>query len=92
MPATIHDSRFIPYRYVNRKLQQRWMQSRHYVHTTMIIVAQHQHGCFFLRIVWDPGISVGYNAVVDTEARATFFLHEIGSLVEQFLDALIELL
>jgi hypothetical protein len=29
---------------------------------------------------------------VDTEARSNFFLHEIGSLVEQFLGGLIELL
>jgi hypothetical protein len=92
MPTTIHDSRFIPYRYVSMELQERGMQSGHDGWMTMIRVVQHQHGGSFLRIAWDPGISVGDSATVDTEVRASFFLHEIGSLAEQFLDGLIELL
>jgi hypothetical protein len=55
----------------------------------MIRVAQHQRGGSFLRIAWDPEISVGDSATVDMEVRASFFLHEIGSLAEQFLGGLI---
>jgi hypothetical protein len=58
----------------------------------MIIVPQHQCCGSFLRIAWDPWISVGYSATVDTKARASFFLREIGSIEKQFLDGLIELL
>jgi hypothetical protein len=53
----------------------------------MIRVAQHQRGGSFMRISWDPRISVGDNVVVDTEVRANFCSHEVGSL-----DELIELL
>jgi hypothetical protein len=38
-----------------------------------------------MRITWDPMILVGYNATVGMEVRAIFFLHEIGSLTEQFI-------
>jgi hypothetical protein len=58
----------------------------------MIRVAQRQHGGSFLRLAWDPGISVLDSSTADTEARASFFFHEIGSLVEQFFEGLIELL
>jgi hypothetical protein len=82
MPTTIHDSRLSPYRCINMELQEREMQSRHDGQMTMIRVAQHQRGGSFLRIAWDPGISVGDSATVDMEARASFFSHEIGSLAE----------
>ena len=58
----------------------------------MIRVVQHQHGGSFLRIAWDPKISVRDSVVVDMERRDSFFLHDIGSLAEQFLDGLIKLL
>jgi hypothetical protein len=60
--------------------------------TIMIRVAQHQHGGSFLRLAWDPGISVLDSSTTDTKARASFFFHEIGSLVEKFFEGLIELL
>jgi hypothetical protein len=58
----------------------------------MIRVAQHQHGGSFMRLAWDLGISVLDSSTANTEARANFFFHEIGSLVEKFLEGLIELL
>jgi hypothetical protein len=67
-----------------------WMQSGHDGRTTMIRVAQHQRGGSFPRIAWDPRISVRDSVTVGMEARANFFLHDIGSLEEQFVDELIE--
>jgi hypothetical protein len=69
-----------------------WMRSEHDGQMTIIRVAQHQHGGSFMRITWDPGISIGDSVVVDIEVRASFFSHEVGSLVEQYIDELIELL
>jgi hypothetical protein len=57
-----------------------WIQSGNDGQMTMIRVVQHQRGGSFMRISWDLGILVGDNAIVDTEARAIFYLHEIGSL------------
>jgi hypothetical protein len=51
-------------------------------------VVQHQHGGSCFRIAWDPRILVRDCEVVDTEARANFFLHEIGYLAEKLLDGL----
>jgi hypothetical protein len=45
-----------------------------------------------MRLAWDPRISVLDSSTADMEARANFFFHEIGSLVEQFFEGLIELL
>jgi hypothetical protein len=59
---------------------------------TIIRVVQHQHGGSFLRIYWDPRISVGDSATVNMEAKASFFFHEICSLEEQFFDGLVYLL
>jgi hypothetical protein len=57
-------------------------QSGHNVRLTMIKVVQHQCGDSFMRIAWDLGILVGDSATFDTEAKAKFFHHEIGSLAE----------
>jgi hypothetical protein len=38
----------------------------------MIRVAQRQHGGSFLRLAWDPGISIVDSSTTDTEARASF--------------------
>jgi hypothetical protein len=57
----------------------------------MIRVVQRQHDESFLRIAWDPRISVRDSATTDTEARAIFFSHDIGSLAEQYIDGLIKL-
>jgi hypothetical protein len=46
----------------------------------MIRVEQHQHGGPFLRLAWDPRISVVDSSTADMEVRANFFFHEIGSL------------
>jgi hypothetical protein len=81
----ILDSECDPLRHYNL-----WTQSEHDGQMTMIRVAQHQRGGSFMRIAWDPGI--GDNAIVDTEARASFFSHEVGSLGEQYIDELIDLL
>jgi len=59
-----------------------WMHSGHDGRTTIIRVAQNQCDGSFLRIAWDLGISVGDSATFDTEAKAKFFHHEIGSLAE----------
>jgi hypothetical protein len=69
-----------------------WMQSGHDVRTTMIRGALHQRSGSFPRIAWDPRISVRDSVTVGMEARASFFLHEIGSLEEQFVDELMKLL
>jgi hypothetical protein len=74
------------------EFQERRMQSGHDGRMVMIRVAQRQHGGSFLRLAWDPGISVLDSPTADTEARASFFFHEIGFLVEQFFGVLIELL
>jgi hypothetical protein len=55
---TIHGSRFSPYRYFNLQFQERSMQIGDNDRTVMIRVAQHQHGGSFLRLAWDPMISV----------------------------------
>ena len=60
--------------------------------STMIILAQHQHGGSFLRIAWDPRILVGDSVTVDTKARAIFFSHDTSSLIEKYIYGLIELL
>jgi hypothetical protein len=88
MQTTIHGSRFIPYRYFILEFQERRMQTRHDGQMVMIRVVQHQHGGSFLRLAWDPGISVLDSSTTDTEARASFFFHEIGSLAEQFLEGI----
>jgi hypothetical protein len=62
------------------------MQFRQEDHIFMIIVVQHQHGDCFQRTAWDPRILVGDILAVDMEARASFFLPEIGTLVDKFLD------
>jgi hypothetical protein len=92
MQVTIHGSRFIPYRYFNLEFQERRMQIGHDGQTVMIRVAQRQHGGSFLRLAWDPGISVLDSSTTDTKTRVSFCFHEIGSLVEQFFEGLIELL
>jgi hypothetical protein len=68
------------------------MRTRHDGQTGMIRVAQYQHGGFFLRLAWDLGISILDSSIVDTEARASLCFHEIGSLVEQLFEGLIEFL
>jgi hypothetical protein len=88
---TIHGSRFISYRYFNLEFQERRMQTGHDGQMIMIKVVQQQHGGSFLRLAWDPRISVLDNST-DTEVRAIFCFHEIGSLVEKFFEGLIELL
>ena len=45
-----------------------------------------------MRLPWDPRISIVDSLAVDTEERASFFFHEIGSLVDNFFKGLIELL
>ena len=65
---------------------------RHDGWIVMIIVAQHQHGGLFLRFTWDPRILVLDSSIVDIEARASSFFHEFGSIVEQLVEGLSELL
>jgi hypothetical protein len=57
--------------------------------TVMIRVVQRQHGGSFLRLDLDPKISILDNSVADTEARASFFFHDIGYPIEQFFEGLI---
>jgi hypothetical protein len=92
MKTTIHGSRFNSYRYFNLEFQERRMHIGHDGWTIVIIVEQHEHGGSFLRLAWDPHISVLDSSTVDTEVRANFGFHEIGSLVENFLEGSIELL
>jgi hypothetical protein len=83
----IMDSGCDPLRHYNL-----WMQSGHNVQSTMIKVAEHQRGGSFLRIAWDPRISVGDSVAIDMEERSNFSSHEIGSLTEQYIGGLINLL
>jgi hypothetical protein len=69
-----------------------WTHSGHDGWKIMIRVAKHQRGGSFLWIDWDSGTSVGDSVAAHTEARASFFLHEIGSLAEKFLGGSIKLL
>jgi hypothetical protein len=82
MEDTIHDSIFIPYRYFRWEYQGRKRKNRHCSWTIMIRVAQHQCGGFFIRLAWDPEISILDDSTTDTEVRANFFFHDIGSLEE----------
>jgi hypothetical protein len=68
MHATIQCGRF------SSEFQERRMQTGHDCQTIMIRVAQHQHGGPFLRLAWDPGISVLEFSANGTEARISFFL------------------
>jgi hypothetical protein len=72
MQDTIHGSRFNPYRYFSLGFQERRMQTGHGGQMVMIRVAQHQHGGSFLRLAWDPGISVLDSSTIDTDERASF--------------------
>jgi hypothetical protein len=92
MQTTIYGSKFNPYRYFNLEFQEKKMQTGHDDRMVMIKVAQRQHGGSFLRLAWDPGISILDGSVADTKARASFCFREIGCLAEQFLEGLIELL
>jgi hypothetical protein len=91
VPTTIIDSRLSPYMCINMELQEREMQSRHDA-WTMNRVVWHHHGGSFLRISWDPEILARDNATVNTEVRANFYCHEIGSLEKLYIDGLTELL
>jgi hypothetical protein len=77
-------SRFNPYRYFSSEFHERRMQNGHDVQTIMIGVAHRQHGGSFLRLAWDPRISVLNSSTTDTETRVSSCFHEIGSLTEQF--------
>jgi hypothetical protein len=79
-------------KYFSLEFQDRRMQIGHDSRTIMIGVAQRQHGGTFLRLARDPRISVVDNSAADTEARAIFFFHEVGCLVENFFEWLTELL
>jgi hypothetical protein len=68
------------------------MQIGHDGQAVIIRVEQRQHGGSFLRLAWDPGISVLDSSTTDTETRVNFCFHEISSLVEQFFEGLINLL
>jgi hypothetical protein len=92
MQTTIHDSRSIPYKYFGLESQERRIHKGHDDQTIMIRMVQCQHGGSFLRLAWDPGISVLVSPIADTEIGASIFFHEIGSLVEQYFEGLIELL
>ena len=58
----------------------------------MIRVAQRQPSGLFLRLTWDPGISLLDNLVANIEVAASVYFHEIGSLVGQSFERLSELL
>jgi hypothetical protein len=74
------------------------MQSRYDGQTIMIRVAQHQHGGSFLRLSWDPGITLFSSSVTDKEERRFYFqefttgVHGIGFLEEKFSEELTEFL
>ena len=58
----------------------------------IIKVVQRHHGGPFLRLVGDPRIPILEISAPDMEARASFCIHKISCLVEQFFEGLIELL
>jgi hypothetical protein len=58
----------------------------------MIGVARHQHGGSFLRLAWDPRISILDSSTINTKTRVSSCFNEIGSLTKQFFKGLIELL
>jgi hypothetical protein len=74
MQATIHGGRFNPYWYFSLEFQERRMQTGHDSLTIMIRVAQRQHGGPFLRLAWDPGISILDSSTADTETVMSPFL------------------
>jgi hypothetical protein len=50
-----------------------------------------QHGGPFLRLAWDPRISILDYSTTNMEVRISFFFHEIGSLVDKSFEGLIKL-
>jgi hypothetical protein len=79
---------------------QEWrLQSGHDGQTFMIRVAQRQHGGSFLRLVWNPGITLFGISTTDRDGRASpysqefvLMVHWVGSLEEPFSEGLIKLL
>ena len=62
------------------------------IQIVIIIVEQCQYGGPFFILAWDPGISLLYNSITIIVARANFYFHEFGSIVEQFAEGLSKLL
>jgi hypothetical protein len=92
MQTTIHDSRSIHYKYFGLESQERRIMKGHDDQMFMIRMAQRQHGGSFMRLAWDPVISILVSPIADTEIGSNIFFHAIGSLVEKCFEGLIELL
>jgi hypothetical protein len=82
----------------DRGFQERRAQYEHGDRAIMIRVAQLQHGRSFLRLAWDPGITLFSNSTTDTKESRCYFqefttrVHGIGFLEEQFSEELTEFL
>jgi hypothetical protein len=92
-------SGFSSYNYLSLGFQERGMQFGQDGQTIMIRVAQRQHGGFFLRLAWDPGITWFDSLVIDREGRVYAFFQGfshmvlwVGSLEDPFSEGLIEFL
>jgi hypothetical protein len=95
----IHGSGFNSFRHFNLGFQERRMQSGYDGQTIMIRVVQHHHGGSFLRLAWDPGITLFGSSTTDKDERASFYfqeftpvVHWIGFLEEKFSEGLTEFL
>jgi hypothetical protein len=95
----IHGSGFNTYRYFSLGFQERRMQFGQDGQTFMIRVAQRQHGGSFLRLVWNPGITLVGNSTTDRVERVSPYFQEfspmvrwVGFLDECFSKRLIEFL
>jgi hypothetical protein len=96
---TIHGCGFNSFRHFSFGFQKRRMEFGYDGQIIMIRVAQHQHGCSFLRLAWNPGITLFGNSATDKDETASFYfqeftlvVHWIGFLKEQFSEWLTEFL
>jgi hypothetical protein len=48
----------------------------------MIRVVQHQHGGSFLRLAWDPGITLFGSSTTGEDERDSFYFQECTPLVQ----------